>query len=309
VRAATYPITLSDARHLAEHNWLARQMPAGLVTPGPTDSLFDLVAEMDNEVVVPPGTWTISETLEITGNKWIRAADHTSEIVYTGTGSAILLDVPSYSVNRIPRLTHARLWDDTPSGDDTSIGVQVRNAGASIFTVGYIYGFNVGLDVHGDADGCVLNTFHLTTISDCKIGLRWSAANGGWSNQNTYIGGNIAMSTSAAAGVSGSRLIAGVNGEGNGNTLIGVGLEGDRAEHPVELTAGFNQFVGCRFEGTNDILLTGSGARFNVVQGGYGVMALEGYGVNMVYDDATWGPTNVLITPDGSGRRAPIAAS
>lgn len=292
-RATSYPIVLNDARHLAEHNHIARMLPGELIAPtGETDELLDLIAEMGDEVVIPPGTWTISSTLTIDGDQWIRAADHTSTIRYTGSGTALkIASPPNGAHHRLPNVERSvKNWDAQSSPDRSSIGVQWVNGSLSAVDVGRIQGFYVGLDVRGESAGSAYNRFSLGHLIDNMIGLRLSG-DGGYANANHFHGGSISIPGSSASGVAGSRYILGTatggTGDapggpvGNGNVFDGIALEGNRCEVSVELTSTYNVITGCRFEAPSPIRFTGDTAYGNVIVGGYGVVDDQGQGVEV----------------------------
>lgn len=300
----TYPVGSTDPAHVAEHNWLMRMFPYGAVTADATiDALFDLIDDDGSDIVVPPGTWNISTTLTVTGRA-IRAADHTSTINYTGAGVA--LQIATTGVRHwLPNVTKTKAWDSGGSPDRASVGVRVLNSSDNVIFGGTVSGFWVGLDVRGDADGSSYNEIHPGLLLDNMIGLRWSAVNAGWSNHNNYIGGRVRLSSSATDGVVGSRYVLGDSGVGNGNMMTGTTLESDRCEYSVEVSAGYNLFIGCRFESPSPILLSGAEAKHNQFIGGYGILDNELYGPGFYATDEVNLPLNVMVGADSDRIRRP----
>ena len=79
-------------------------------------------------------------------------------------------------------------------------GLVIENIKNSKLNIGSITGFNTGLKVFGYGGGCAYNTFWLTAIQNCNIGLlitqRDKEGKRGWTNENTFIGGRFAAYSS-----------------------------------------------------------------------------------------------------------------
>ena len=79
-------------------------------------------------------------------------------------------------------------------------GLVIENIKNSKLNIGSITGFNTGLKVFGHGGGCAYNTFWLTAIRNCNIGLlitqRDKDGKRGWANENTFIGGRFGANTS-----------------------------------------------------------------------------------------------------------------
>lgn len=269
--------------HVAEHNRLRALLPFTTEATGQAMNALLSYVPVSGRFVVPPGTWNTNQIITLGAGQWIEAADHTSTINYTGTGTALRIATPPQGAfHRLPNVTKSvQTWDDV-DGDRTSIGVQWVNGNHSKVEVGHITGFYVGLDVRGESAGSSYNRFGLSHLGDNMIGLRMSASGAGYSNANHYLGGNIKISSSSVSGVVGSRYILGdaSNGVappapggpvGNGNVFDGIALEGDYPELSVELHSSSNVFNGCRFEAASPFRFTGDIAIGNVIVGGFNI--------------------------------------
>lgn len=307
------PLALGDPGHLAEHDWLMRQFPAGsIVSTGVVNELFNLFDPNGiDDIVIPPGEWITSQTL-IATNRVIRAAHHTSKITYIGTGVAIEIETND-AHHRLPLVAKAQAWGSGGSPDRTSVGVRIRNANDNTVHLAGVYGFYTGLDVHGDNDGCCFNEIHPGKLVDNMLGLFWSVNGTGWVNSNTFIGGRAVLTSSVPAGVIGSRGVMGGQGTGtgeragNGNTVIGLGLESNRWEFSVELSAPYNTFVGCRFEDASPIMMRGATSYDNLFVGGYAIIDDDRYGPYFFADTANGRLANAWLSGDGDAVRRPIA--
>lgn len=287
-----------------------RQFPLGAIGAGSAtvDALLDLFdPDGIDDVVVPAGEWILSETLDIT-NRSLRAAHATSTIRYVGSGPAVRISTND-THHRVPHIIRTLAWD---AADRTSIGCQVLNAYDNTIHLAGVQGFWTGLDVRGDDDGCCFNEIHPGKLVDNMLGMAWSVNGTGWVNSNTFIGGRAVLTSSAPSGVVGSRGVAGGQGTGtgeragNGNTVIALGLESDRWQYSVELTAPYNTFTGCRFEDASPILMSGENAYGNQFIGGYAIIDDDRYGPDFLADTATGRAANVWRTADGDHIRKPV---
>ena len=119
--------------------------------------------------------------------------------------------------------------------------------------VPHIQGFETGLLVYGQGNGCAYNTFQMGQLDNNKINLRIDADATGWSNQNTYIGGRYSHESAEGVAVAGARhvlMIAGLPNPINNNLWLNPSLEGNTAEFIVDAAGSANSFISARYEAT-----------------------------------------------------------
>lgn len=262
--------TLGDTTHLEEHNRLFAMLPGSQVVKptGEPDELLDLVPD-GGPFTIPAGDWLLTEPLVIGPEVSLRIVDHTSRIIYSGTGAALTVTAPQDSECWLPavvRPSGSRWWEDAAE----ATGVQILNTRDAVIHAGRISGFHVGLDVVGDGTGTVYNTVHLGRIVDNRVGLRWHRVNEGWCNSNLYLGGRIALTSSAPAQAEGTRMILSTSNSNNGNTMVGTSVEGGTVELTAEVRGWWNTFMGLRWEASPGLWFP-SGSGNNTLLTGYGV--------------------------------------
>jgi len=140
-------------------------------------------------------------------------------------------------------------------GFENSIGVYCANVYQSRITVPSIYNFGVGLKTGGYGVGNVYNTYNIGVLFGNKINLQCKPGDaGGWSNQNTYIGGRYGYSSSEGTEVSGVMQIqlrdfdATGPGAPNNNLWLNPSIEGNEPEFHLDIQGTFNNFINPRFE-------------------------------------------------------------
>lgn len=263
----------------------------GLVEPG--CSTATLQAALNDCVTrgVPfigtPGTWTLTATLSIqcpgdlsmmTFN--VASASVTPAIrVGTTSGAPTQLQ----GILRLPELLNTSKPGTGWAGQ--GVGVELANLYEAEVYVPHINGFAVGLDCGGYTSGFSYNTVRLGALRDNQVALRLQGKNatGGWANQNTFLGGRLAISSSEGSAISGARFIqaipldtvtANATSWPNGNTFLGLAVEGDQPEYHAEIAGHHNTLVNCRFEATTPtILFTGHASNTytyeNLIVGGF----------------------------------------
>jgi len=249
---------------------------------------------------------TTSQTITVGPNIPIHM-DAGSAIIYTGTGIGVDINAWSFSspnrlmgrgVLRVRRSTTN--WD---SGvDTTSIGIRLRNAQFCDFRIPEVAGFETGLLLQGDGDGCCYNDISLGDIVDNKRCIRFQGVNSGWANQNTFHGGAVRHNSGFASYV-GTMLID-MSTTGNNNTFIGTSLEGAYSQTTASILYSNNVFLNCRYElnaaGSFKFL---SSADSNQVIGGVG----NGGPRSKMFSDASGGK-NLIIGNRGISMTSDSAA-
>lgn len=178
-------------------------------------------------------------------------------------------------------------WDD--GADTSSVGVRFTNIRQAQINVYQVENFYKGLQPYGDTTGSVDIIFHLGLIRNNRYGLSPDRVNSGWANQNTYIGGAIRLD-SAYDGVEGFPAELLDLTLGNGNTFIGVNLEGsiELPSKTAHVVGSYNTFIGCRLEGQ------GAGT-FHFDTGSIGNQVIGGYD--------NFGPEGDVFDDDGTSNR------
>lgn len=185
------------------------------------------------------------------------------------SGVGVLFDGQRARGDHVIRIKRAApTWDAVSSPDTTSIGVRFRNCTSCKALIQSSTFFWTGLDVQGDGVPPAAsqdNVFVIGDISDNKINLTVTSINGGYSNNHTFIGGQLRHSSGFLSYV-GTREI--YLPESDGNTFVGIDLEAEAVERTVDINAPFNTFLNCRWELSTGIWL-GAGANGTQFFGGY----------------------------------------
>lgn len=201
------------------------------------------------------GTYKISATLNIVcnadmGEMTISCPAATVPIavrIGTTSGSSsdgiIGLSIVAPKVNNSSKTTLG--W----SGFESSVGIELANLYASEVHILHVTKFGIGIRAGGYTQGCAYNNIFIGVLFDNKISLALQKQGpSGFSNQNTYYGGQYGKS-----GAEGS-LIAGAYGifldkSTNNNTFINPSIETECDLYQVYLKgSSFNTFINHRFE-------------------------------------------------------------
>lgn len=239
----------------------------GAVGDGITDDVAAVQAALSIPAVIKLSKpYLISDTLSIdgtgcTGMVWEGDA-RTNRFVYSGTRTAIevygLQHATGYEF-RVQKSENTWVSEDA-GADRTSIGIhflKTLEAGwviRSEFNFKYVKDFAYGIKFDGVF---TWNKADIGNITDCWTGMYFDTylSTGDyqvWNNQNTFIGGEIKFQSSTRIGgvpVPGSTM---VHINGNGNTFLGLCLEGNNMEWCVTGDAAANQFLNTRLELVGD---------------------------------------------------------
>ncbi len=219
---------------------------------------------------------------------------------YTGTGTAITVNGGFYGDHRIRVYRPSAGWY-SGSPELTSIGLCVKNARFTTIAVPELGNFATGIQMLGDADGCVVNTLNLGYVYQNRRGLAFSAINGGWSNQNVFVGGQIRLNSGPTPGLAGTTAVHIPADCGNGNTFVGINLEGEIPEYTIDCQDAYNLFIGCRLEGSRGVRINdplGS----SMIVGGYGIGAYPDYTIDITTLGAG---KNKILGPVGAAAAIP----
>jgi len=201
--------------------------------------------------VVAAGAISTTSTLVITSSCDLSGLT----ITYSGTGVAVQVGAGSgtvltYKQIVLPTIVNATKTITGWSQVAGSVGVSIRVLNSCTVTVPRIRNFETGLEIRGEAAGCVYNTITLGQINNNKYGVSFTNDSTGWTNQNAFIGGAVTMDSAEGNGVSGTRavMLNTASNLPNTNTFVGVSFEGNGWEYMVECFGLNNVFVNCRFE-------------------------------------------------------------
>ena len=222
-----------------------------------------------------PANVTVTDTITVPAGKhlWVEPGALIT-VNHAGVGVNFerrTASLPAHS--RLALLKSAPRW--ITGEDATSVGVQF-NEGLydSDVWLTRVHGFTTGVRFYAPdpSYGMSYNRIHLGWIVDNKVNLHLDQSNGGWVNENQFIGGRLAHSTSSPDQAPGS---AEVLCYGNGNLFLGVCMEGARAERSIVCNNTYNQWIGCRFEDAAPAEFT-AGSYHNAIVLGYGVLGQRG---------------------------------
>lgn len=169
----------------------------GAVGDGSTDDTLAIQAAFDAantrraSVVIPDGTYRTSATVTLGVDAF--ALHMQGEILFAGSGTALAIGRPGaerlwsrrYTGLRVRRLAQSD-WSS-----EAEIGIRICNAYASEVAIEQVSGFTIGAQCLGDGVGWVYCRVALGRIWNNKIGLDLRCGVGGWTNQNTFIGGTF----------------------------------------------------------------------------------------------------------------------
>lgn len=268
---------------------------------GAIQSASDAASNDGGTVIFPPGTYRTESTIvflncnvDIIGSAVLEVASNVGVGVQVGS-SAVSCDHRTLNLPRVE--AEGSGWYPN-NRDDTTRGVVFRAADGCLVTVNDVAWFNQGLVLEGDGQGVAYNTFHISRLSTNRTNLYMNRISGGWSNQNTFIGGRWGVWDHESVwdetnNLPGVRQVW-IDGPENNNTFLNCSLEG-RAELMIDCNGSSNTWLTCRFESADSVgsVRFGPTARRNVVQGGSYVDRLvildEADSDNAVLQPSQWG--------------------
>jgi hypothetical protein len=261
-----------------------RSYPLGAAADGVTNDHGALqaaadLAGADGIFAAPPGDYYIgSSTLEIHG-----ACELAGVVIhYDGTGVALRVrnGAGATRIDR-KRLVLPAVTKDSPDAvlgrSPALIGIQVWNTQTCDIYVPLVSNFGLGLYLTGDGAGNVYNSYFLGHLNNNLRAIEIvPGATGGWVNENTFLGGRCSINSGEGAAITDSRFIRLVasSNDPNNNRFVGVSLEGNGPTFTVECFGSYNQWIGCRWEGTPSIKFDGADAHSNVIAYGYGATGI-----------------------------------
>lgn len=135
------------------------------------------------------------------------------------------------------------------AGFNTSVGIELANLYASEVHIPYVTNFGIGVRAGGYTQGCAYNNIFIGMLFDNKISLALQKQGAsGFSNQNTYYGGQYGKSGSEGSLIPGAYGIF-LDQTTNNNTFINPSIETEGDLYQVYLKgSSFNTFINHRFE-------------------------------------------------------------
>ena len=165
-------------------------------------AVINRVQAITHHISIPSGIfYQTGEPIRIEGNKhidWIGTivclSNKKQFDAFTISSGVVTLDMKGSLECKSKNINYS-------NADKTEInGLVIENIKNSKFNIGNINGFNTGVKVFGHGDGCAYNTFWLSAIRNCNIGIlitqRDMDGKKGWPNENTFIGGRFGVNTS-----------------------------------------------------------------------------------------------------------------
>lgn len=270
--------------------WLAAEDAA--FTTGPNARLF-----------APSGNYVTSGTIQVRCE--LDASQAT--LRYYGTGTALIIGDESAIGKVTPRKNFSlprviNMSRGTAVWDGTSTGVRLTNLDTCFLEVPFVQDFENGLVLNGYSAGTAYCSIKLGALWDNHKNLVLTNNAGGWANQNEFIGGrlNQTLWKGATTDDTNANQLSMVSdtayGGPNNNTFIGTSFEGvNISYYRLDISGKYNQFINCRWENfsTPFRIRYRSGAEWNKIDGGYGLM-----NVTEVFDGDRGG--GALIDPIGS---------
>lgn len=237
----------------------------GAVGDGVTDDTTALQAAFnDPHTLIGNGTYRISNTITATVEKDI-CID--GLILCVGAFDGFIIgshNVPlqGYFIGKKIVIKEIRKVTEDWTNQHTAITfINVWRAEISMLASGW----HTGIKLIGDNYGCAWNLIYNPVTHTCKYGLVMEQLNGGWTNQNTIIGGSFGWVHSyAMAHSSASDPCKGLIIVGNANAFYNVAVDGtgsgstDYAHYiGVESSGAHNRFNYVRFERVGEVKFTG----------------------------------------------------
>lgn len=149
-------------------------------------------------------------------------------------------------------------------------------------TINYIKGFENGLLLTANTNGCVYNLISILEIRNCINSIVLQNTENGWVNENTFIKGRIFNESNFQSEYASEIVLISLLGSStrncNNNYFLNTCIEGNEGSSnglKIKLRyASFNHFESLRYEGT-DPKIDALNSLYNVINGGYGVNNLS----------------------------------
>ncbi|CAB4161688.1 Pectate lyase superfamily protein [uncultured Caudovirales phage] len=211
----------------------------------------DYAASINGTLYADSGTYKITSTVTISCNCEMSAALFNVNAALVAVGIIVGSTTAEIRarVMSLPRINNTAKTTTGWAAFSTSVGIDVANLFMSHVIVPSIKNFAIGLDVGGYTHGNAYNNYFIGELFDNKISIRCRKKGGsGYSNQNTFYGGQYGISGAEGTSISGSYGIS-LEATTNNNTFVNPSLEANGNQFQVSISdSGFNTFVNPRFE-------------------------------------------------------------
>lgn len=256
----------------------------GAVGDGVADDTAAIQAAADycaanNKTLVGEGSFVISSTISISCNcalgdaSFYVPATTVSPAVRFGPNLNVAIDC---KIAELPKVYNSSKTGAGWAGFASAVGIDIANVLSSQITVPRVQGFGIGIDVGGYETGNAFNNIFIGWIVNCKTGLKLSNKGiAGYSNSNTFYGGDIFMSSSEGVSIITGSYGVHCDQTTNNNTFVNVSLEANQNQYQIYLhDSAFNKFITPRLEisGGGRIAFNSSfseGCQGNIFDNGY----------------------------------------
>lgn len=244
----------------------------GAAGDGVTDDLaaivnaYNYAASVKGWLYFPDGTYLISDTLEIPSYVNV-LCDGT--IHFIGQADAVKVGTAGSSYGRA-----IQIWKITGLNalNSNSAGLHLINTNACLIVPAYIAYFEKALILEGDGAGCQNNIIITEQIGESQKIVTLTSSNGGWCNENLFLGGRFFSLSNPGYNVDGITITSDGNRTQNNNVFIKPNLE--NAENAIIIDYGLqNYFYDVRTESVTTSLTINNGGQNNLIEIGYGTAA------------------------------------
>lgn len=118
-----------------------------------------------------------------------------SPIWYHDTGAALTI-TGTYEVFGNIKIVNGYNGNELFDAPNGSTGLLIYNSDNCMLNIDIIAGYDQGMRIEGNNDGCCYHVFNVSTIRRCKTGIKMLAIGTGWANENKFYGGCIWVGSS-----------------------------------------------------------------------------------------------------------------
>lgn len=250
----------------------------GAVGDGVTDDTLAIQRAIDTcidngggIVFFPSATYRIDTGLLINANYVYLQGKNSTLKYYGSNGDAVsFYKSGSYifggGIDGITIQRYVEDWDG-----DASVGLLVKSVQLGEFKDFQIINFTTGLKLDAETEGNSFNKFFIRKLFNNKINLELTASNGGYTNENSFFGGNFSCSSGRAGGYADTiniKIDHYAAAPLNNNKFFGCSLESASVTTKAVYCEGlYNYFYSCRFETSDTVEFTSNSAN-NVIMYG-----------------------------------------
>ncbi len=207
-------------------------------------------------IILPNGTYKISSRLvipetNIAPNACTLTLTNDDELVGIDLSQQRIQDMTLY----LPKIQRsARRWSETNvNGGDT--GILIGPSSQNTIYAPLIKNFGVGLLLHdpgGAGRGISMNEWHLGTLRDNAVHIRFSTENNGYVTEQVFDRGKLEWSSSFPSVIPGTRCLECLEEAGSGSVFRKMNFENRVAEYMAHLNGHDATLEDCRWEWNQD---------------------------------------------------------